>query len=70
MGQYHELERAGTVRAGIRLATRGVLMSLHCPTCGAADDETVNGWVHRAQAAEAMLERVKQLHRYTIVGFK
>jgi hypothetical protein len=32
---------------------------LHCPTCGAANDGSENGWVHRAQAAEARLEDLK-----------
>lgn len=36
-------------------------MSLHCPTCGAADDAVggVNGWVYRAQRAEARLDNVR-----------
>lgn len=36
-------------------------MSLHCPTCGTADDGTVNGWVHRAYRAEAKLDTLRTL---------
>ncbi len=35
-------------------------MSTHCPTCGASDDGTANGWQHRAQAAEAELDRTRR----------
>ena len=31
----------------------------HCPTCGAANDGTANGWQHRALAAEARLSQAK-----------
>lgn len=36
-------------------------MSLHCPTCGAADDGTRNGWVYRAYRSEHIVDAVKDL---------
>lgn len=41
-------------------------MSLHCPTCGAADDGTVNGWVHRAYRSEFILDKVRQYLEYRV----
>lgn len=50
--------RRGTCQGtGLRSATDPQAKeTTHCPTCGAASDGTVNGWQHRAQAAEAKLD--------------
>lgn len=36
-------------------------MSLHCPTCGAADDGSINGYACRAHRAEAHMNAARAL---------
>lgn len=36
-------------------------MSLHCPSCGTADDGTANGYLHRAWQAEGKLDDLRTL---------
>lgn len=47
-------------------------MSLHCPSCGAADDGTANGYADRAFRAEAVLRAIRdrlKVWRYAAPGY-